>query len=984
MTTRIYLVFALFLAPVWLIAQQIIYVNKNATGMNNGSNWVNAYKNLQAGLQQANAGDAVWVAQGTYYPTSDATREISFELRSGVRLLGGFIGNETDEAQRNLNVAAVLSGDIGASSDSTDNSYNVLYLFEPDSSTVVDGFVIRDGNADYSGSGSGYNRNKSGGGLYIMGADAEAFADIRNCIFLHNTARSYGGAVMLNGRGDASPSTLFYNCRFENNRSLANGGALARFGASEVDRGIEFENCTFERNKAGYRGGALFYSDSQGKDVIETKGCTFLHNQATDLGGAVFLSIGRPIAGDIYFRNSLFDGNIAYDAAAIGTEPLGYDFVRLFEIDSCSFIRHITERNLINMSYTGTDPEPSWFKVKNSNFENNTISGPFYLIIDNNDFTEISNCIISKNELKFVCAFFSIVRSEISNTIIADNKTIVMFGLPLIGSTIFNNSLFYNNIKAVSFTTGETISSIKPEIIFMSCVISQELSEKNQLANYKIKAQNSVFLDSMGTKYFHAEDTYLSHCYFDQFNCGADATVTCGPGMLIGGDPMFRDTASGDYRLDPCSPLLNGGINSALPVGTDTDLAGNARIQGGVIDIGAYETPNISWENAPVPSPACLGAYAGKLGVTPANACTPYQVSWQGPAGSMGTRTDSLLAGLYYLQITDHRGRQLLDTIEIPIANAPGLTTLTNPVQCGNPAGGSIKILVSGGNPPFAYQWSDSNNSDSLRTQLHAGEYAYTMQDAAGCVKTVTAEVGVQGQLILSGSAMPSDCYGSEDGTLHATASGGIAPFNYVWQNGITGSTLSNIGAGFYDVTATDVFGCTGSMMLELDQPDSLSVAAIIQHATAQNAQDGAISIAQISGGTAPYIFEWSDGTTANNLTNLAPGEYSLTVRDTKGCQKRFSFIVSFVNKSTEAFGIENALLLYPNPANTETNIALQSVFQAERLEIYDALGNLIQSERFQQGSPIHIQRLASGVYLVLLRNTQGQVLAQGNLAVMR
>jgi len=952
--------------------------------MNNGSNWANAYNNLQDGLQQANAGDAVWVAQGTYYPTSDATREISFELRSGVRLLGGFIGNETDETQRNLNVAAVLSGDIGASSDSTDNSYNVLYLFEPDSSTIVDGFVIRDGNADYNGSGSGYNRNKSGGGLYIMGADAEAFADIRNCIFLHNTARSYGGAVMLNGRGDASPSTLFYNCRFENNHCLANGGALARFGASEVDRGIEFENCVFERNIAGYRGGALFYSDSQGKDVIETKGCTFLHNRATDLGGAVFMSIGRPGGIDVYFKNSVFDGNAAFDGAALGTEPFGFDYVRLFEVDSCSFQNHIgLSSRLFYFSYTAIDPAASWFKIKNTVFENNIIGGLFFLSIDNNYSNTIYNCVITKNILNRVFEFYANFKSEISNTIISNNNLSGFFhGLPLVGLICIQNCLYQGNTKSMYFDVNSY--GIHREINIISSVIRQEFTQKSIIMDYTIKAQNSVFLDSMGTKYFHAEDTYLSHCYFDQFNCGADATVTCGPGMLIGGDPMFRVTASGDYRLDPCSPLLDAGINSALPAGTDTDLAGNARIQGGVIDIGAYETPNISWENVPAPSPACLGAYAGKLGVTPANACAPYQVSWQGPAGSIGTRTDSLLAGLYYVQITDHRGRQLLDTIEIPIATAPGLTTLTNPVQCGNPAGGSIKILVAGGNPPFAYQWSDSNNSDSLRMQLHAGEYAYTVQDAAGCVKTVTAEVGVQGQLMLSGSAMPSDCYGAEDGTLHAMASGGIAPFNYVWQNGISGSTLSNIGAGLYDVTATDVFGCTGSMMLELDQPDSLSVAAIIQYATAQNAQDGAISIAQISGGTAPYTFEWSDGATANNLTNLAPGEYSLTVRDIKGCQKRFSFIVSFVNKSTEAFGIKEALLLYPNPASTETNIALQSVFQAEQLEIYDALGNLIQAERFQQGSPIHVQRLASGVYLVLLRNTQGQVLAQGNLAVMR
>jgi hypothetical protein len=268
-------------------AQNRFYVNNSALGANNGQSWSDAFTDLQNALQNAQPGDEVWVAEGSYRPTQTSDRSISFEPRSGVKLYGGFAGNETDLVQRDWSAHPVfLSGDIGISGDSTDNSYNVVYLFQPDSSTLLDGFTICHGVADdLPASGNARDRLVCGGGLYVESGSWDAFPNVRNCRFWQNTAYIYGGGVMLNGQSDGNMMPRFVNCRFDENRSLGNGGGLARFGGSWVERGADFEGCAFSQNMAGQRGGGLYFVDSQGANKITLHNCAFDHNTAVLFGG---------------------------------------------------------------------------------------------------------------------------------------------------------------------------------------------------------------------------------------------------------------------------------------------------------------------------------------------------------------------------------------------------------------------------------------------------------------------------------------------------------------------------------------------------------------------------------------------------------------------------------------------------------------------------------------------------------------------------
>lgn len=186
----IYTILALLLVNA-LFSQTTLFVNQNASGgQQDGSNWLNAFPDLQQALAVATDGDTIWVATGIYFPTAGADRSISFVLKQGVTLLGGFLGTETEASQKDfLTNETRLSGNIGFPQGS-DNSFHVLRGEGLDSTTVVDGFVISHGIADSPG------EHGSGGGLLLTSSTAviNTCPIIQNCRFEQNFAIQ-GGTI---------------------------------------------------------------------------------------------------------------------------------------------------------------------------------------------------------------------------------------------------------------------------------------------------------------------------------------------------------------------------------------------------------------------------------------------------------------------------------------------------------------------------------------------------------------------------------------------------------------------------------------------------------------------------------------------------------------------------------------------------------------------------------------------------------------------
>ena len=223
-------VLTFFIIILSLQAQAMVrYVKPTASGTGDGTTWANASGNLQAMINASGSGDEVWVAAGTYKPTSGTDRSISFSMKNGVAIYGGFNGMETQLSQRNWRTnVTTLSGDIGISGNNSDNSYSVI-VNEGISSAIFDGFTVTQANtAPPTG-------NLNGGGIYNAGSSPT----IRNCIFSNNTG-SYGNAGIFNFN-DATPTII--NCLFINNVGTVYSSGVFNFGGS-----ANIINCTFYGN----------------------------------------------------------------------------------------------------------------------------------------------------------------------------------------------------------------------------------------------------------------------------------------------------------------------------------------------------------------------------------------------------------------------------------------------------------------------------------------------------------------------------------------------------------------------------------------------------------------------------------------------------------------------------------------------------------------------------------------------------------------
>ncbi|WP_372808858.1 sulfatase-like hydrolase/transferase [Pontiella sp.] len=276
----------------WVKTEVVVYVDAdNTAGPWDGASWTSAYATVQAGIDAASSagGGAVWVAEGIYLPTTDSDRTASFTMAGNVDLYGGFAGTETDRAQRDPSLyASVLSGDIGVSGVDADNSYHVVIGA---SDAVLDGFTIRDGQAD------GARQNQHGGGLYCVD---EVSPTVVGCTFADNQAGEGAGVYAYN-----ASSSDFSECEFTGNTANRGGALLLRNGCSGT-----FSNCTFSANFAAWAGGAI-YADYGSSPTFS--GCAFANNSTTGKGGAFFtddlasqVGISSPV-----FVDCAFTGNSA-------------------------------------------------------------------------------------------------------------------------------------------------------------------------------------------------------------------------------------------------------------------------------------------------------------------------------------------------------------------------------------------------------------------------------------------------------------------------------------------------------------------------------------------------------------------------------------------------------------------------------------------------------------------------------------------------
>jgi gliding motility-associated-like protein len=299
----------------------------------------------------------------------------------------------------------------------------------------------------------------------------------------------------------------------------------------------------------------------------------------------------------------------------------------------------------------------------------------------------------------------------------------------------------------------------------------------------------------------------------------------------------------------------------------------------------------------------CFAGNDGSIDLTVTGGTAPYGFSWSN--GSVDEDLNGLSAGTYSVIIIDSNGcsDSAIVVIVQPQAALALSTVSTSDVDCFGNSNGSIDLSVSGGTVPYSYQWSNGSNSEDLNG-IPSGIYTVLVLDANGCLDSLSANITQPADSLALAitSVSDVDCYGSSTGSIDLGVSGGTQPYSYSWSNGDVTQDLNGVGAGTYTVTVVDINGCQSTITIGVGEPinpisNSINVS---QEVNCFNGNDGAIDL-NVSGGTSPYSYAWSNGATTQNITNLSSGNYSVLIIDANGC---VDSATAFVNQPQDSLSL--------------------------------------------------------------------------------
>ncbi|MBR9919406.1 MAG: T9SS type A sorting domain-containing protein [Bacteroidetes bacterium] len=305
-------------------------------------------------------------------------------------------------------------------------------------------------------------------------------------------------------------------------------------------------------------------------------------------------------------------------------------------------------------------------------------------------------------------------------------------------------------------------------------------------------------------------------------------------------------------------------------------------------DCGTVSEPPPLSVSATGQDPFCDGDTNGSAAASANGGSPPINYLWN--TGSTSPVITNIPEGTYTVTATDANNCVAMASVTIMDQSNIIVTATATDVTCFGDTDGTATALASNGVSPYSYSWSNGASGQVINN-LAAGTYVVTAIDQLGCEAVTSVTVGSPGIFMLDiNGANVSSC-GASDGMATATPIGGQPPFSYLWSNGEMTQTITGLSGGTYIITATDAAGCTAMGSIFIGEPTELEVEVNATPENCFSANDGTAT-AQAVGGTAPYIYIWSNGQTTQTISGLAPGMYSATITDANGCSGEDSAIV--------------------------------------------------------------------------------------------
>jgi subtilisin-like proprotein convertase family protein len=395
--------------------------------------------------------------------------------------------------------------------------------------------------------------------------------------------------------------------------------------------------------------------------------------------------------------------------------------------------------------------------------------------------------------------------------------------------------------------------------------------------------------------------------YTDASGCSGSNTYTVGQnngGILLTGTLVTNETCINNQGAINITATGNGLTYLWSNGATTEDIsglsAGNYSCtitngQGCSLNTGSItliNSPgNMTVSNQSVTAATC-SLSNGAIDVNIFGGQSPFTYSWSN--GATTQDISGLVGGVYTLQLLSSNGCSLAHSVTVPTQS--GTLDITGAVitneSCiagsGTNGQGAVNISVAGATTPYTYVWSNGATTQDI-TGVTDGQYTVTVTSANGCSLTESFAVLANGSNIaITSSSVADESCGSAAGSISVTMSSDSGPYSYSWSNGATTEDLQNLTAGNYTLNVSNSFGCQLSETFTVgNDPGSLAVSAVVTDETCGNA-NGAIN-ASVTGGSSPYSYAWSNGSTSQDLSAITAGNYEVTVSDQYGCYVNYS-----------------------------------------------------------------------------------------------
>lgn len=376
---------------------------------------------------------------------------------------------------------------------------------------------------------------------------------------------------------------------------------------------------------------------------------------------------------------------------------------------------------------------------------------------------------------------------------------------------------------------------------------------------------------------------------------------------------------------------------------------------------------------------SCSSPNDGNASVIAEGGQAPYIYQWNN--GQTTSSISNLMPGAYTVTTTDQIGCKITDTFVIEQSKLVAVPYWKNE-SCVGGNNGYACVYINSGTPPYIFTWNSGQTTPCINN-LDTGIYHVSVMDAEMCIQQFDYIIG-RDSIEFSYEALLPSCHSSSDGQIMVSASNGIPPYHYLWEDGTTANTIEGISAGWHHFTVTDQKGCVQNGTYNLLSPDTISIVVSSTPDNSYTTQAEGTASALVLGGTPPYSYLWDDYLIASNPVEfLAAGLHSITAIDAHKCSKRQLFYVGGTNGIDRNETNGWPMSIFPNPAagGLVTLVTDQTGPLWVQIQCFDSKGREcihLEREQITNGEfSFPIGQLKAGIYQV-------RVTSKNNSTILR